>query len=99
MEIQASADQNAMSIAAELCLAGVFVFGFLSFCLFIAAIIVNAAGNRQILARGERAEAVILKIFETGTTINDSPVVRFLLQVTPQDQPQFQTEAERLVSA
>jgi hypothetical protein len=46
-----SSDQSAMSIAAELCLAGVFVFGFLSFCLFIAAIIVNAAGNRQILAR------------------------------------------------
>jgi hypothetical protein len=87
-----------MSIAFTVCAMGLFFFMFLTLCLFVGGMIVGAVSNRMILARGESATAAILKISKTGMTIDDSPVVRFLLQVTPQDLPQFQAEAERPVS-
>jgi hypothetical protein len=87
-----------MSIGFTISAMGLFIFAFLTLCLFVGGMIVGAVNNRMILARGEGAIATILKISETGTTINDSPVVRFLLRVTPQDRPPFQAEAERLVS-
>jgi hypothetical protein len=40
----------------------------------------------------------MLKITEIGRTINDDPVVKFLLEVTPSQQPHFQAEAEQLIS-
>jgi hypothetical protein len=77
---------------------GAAFFWLLSMVLIYGASIVNAVNNRSILAKGESAEAIILKISETGMSINDDPVVKFLLDVGPTDRPRFQAEAERLVS-
>jgi hypothetical protein len=61
-------------------------------------LIINAVNNRSIRVKGESAEAIILKISETGMSINDDPVVKFVLDVGPAGQPRFQAEAEQLVS-
>lgn len=66
--------------------------------LLVGAPIVSAIHNRVILAKGLPAQATILKVSDTGTTINNDPVVRLLLEVQPPDQPTFQAETERLIS-
>jgi hypothetical protein len=77
---------------------GVTFFVLLSTGLSFGASIVNAVNDRSIRARGSSAEAIILKISETGLSINDNPVVKLLLDVGPPGQPRFQAEAERLIS-
>jgi hypothetical protein len=47
---------------------------------------------------GVMAPATILKTWDTGTTINDNPVVGFALDVHPQNEPAFQAEMKQLVS-
>jgi hypothetical protein len=56
-----------------------------------------AVGER-LQAKGLSAQAVILKIQDTGTTINQSPVVHFKLRVEPQDRPSFEAETEQLIN-
>lgn len=77
------------------------VVGFLvagSILLLVGAPIVSGLANHAILTRGKPAEARILEIMDTGTTINQNPVVRFRLEVQPPGGPPFQAEAERLIS-
>jgi hypothetical protein len=69
-----------------------------SILLLTGAPIVSAIHNRAVLANGLPAQATILKVSDTGTTINNDPVVRLLLEVQPPDQPTFQAETERLIS-
>jgi hypothetical protein len=66
--------------------------------LLVGAPIVAGLSNRSVLAHGRPAEAKILKIWDTGTTVNNSPMVRMLLEVQPPGEPAFQAETERLVS-
>jgi hypothetical protein len=47
---------------------------------------------------GEPAEATILKIWDTGMTVNDDPVVRFLLEVHPAGKPGYQAETKLRIS-
>ncbi len=47
---------------------------------------------------GVMAPATILKTWDTGTTINDNPVVGFSLDVHPQNESAFQVEMKQLVS-
>lgn len=53
---------------------------------------------QELEVSGLPAKAVVLEIRETGVTVNDSPVVGFLLEVYPEDGPAFQAEAKALVS-
>ena len=73
------------------------VLAVVSTLLLVGAPIVSAIRNHTVLANGLPAEATILQMSDTGTTINNDPVVRLLLQVQPPDQPTFQAETERLV--
>jgi hypothetical protein len=66
--------------------------------LLVGAPVLSAATNRQVVSSGLPATAQILAITDTGTTINQNPVVHFLLQVQPSDRPAFQAETEMLVS-
>jgi hypothetical protein len=77
---------------------GTVFFALGSTGLIWGASIVNALKDRSIRTKGKSAEATILKISETGMTVNDNPVVKFLLEVSPAGEPHFQAEAERLVS-
>ena len=47
---------------------------------------------------GEPAEATILQIWDTGMTVNDDPVVRFLLEVHPAGKPSYQAETKLRIS-
>ncbi|MBN2387709.1 MAG: hypothetical protein JXB85_11880 [Anaerolineales bacterium] len=74
------------------------IFAIAATVLLVGAPIVSGLHNHAVLSRGLPAEATILSIADTGTTINNHPVVRLLLEVRPTDQPAFQAEAERLIS-
>jgi hypothetical protein len=65
--------------------------------LLIGAPIVSGIHNLTILKQGLPAQAVILKITDTGTTINKDPLVRLLLEVQPPGEPAFKAETERLI--
>jgi hypothetical protein len=49
------------------------------------------------LKDGTPAQATILRIWDTGTTINDNPVVGFLLEVRPQNLPAYQAESKSMI--
>jgi hypothetical protein len=53
---------------------------------------------RKIRAVGVPADATVVRIWDTGVTVNDDPVVAFLLEVKPTDRPAFQAETKALVS-
>jgi hypothetical protein len=51
-----------------------------------------------IIAVGQSASGRILRLVDTGTSINDNPVVEFVLEVTPQDGIAYQARTKGLVS-
>jgi hypothetical protein len=53
---------------------------------------------KQIRAVGVPAEATIVQIWDTGVTVNNDPVVGFLLEVHPDSQAAFQAKTKALVS-
>ena len=65
---------------------------------FIASLIAGGMSNILIEAKGQDAEAEILSIKDTGTRINDNPVITFSLRVRPMTQPQFVGQARRTIS-
>ncbi len=52
----------------------------------------------QILSIGTPATATIERLIDTGTTINDNPVVEFVLRVVPPEGPAFEAHSKALVS-
>jgi hypothetical protein len=50
------------------------------------------------IRNGVGAEAKILKVWDTGTTINDNPQIGLLLEARPPAGPVFQAETKTLVS-
>jgi len=57
------------------------------------------ATAREIRAVGQPAEATVVQIWDTGVTVNNDPVVGFLLDVRPTDgRPTFQAKTRALVS-
>jgi len=50
------------------------------------------------IKNGITAQGTILRTWDTGTTINDNPVVGFALNVTPTTEPAFQVEMKQIVS-
>ncbi len=69
-----------------------------TFIFLFGAPVVSWLNNRVVLDEGIAADAEILQIWDTGTTINNHPVVRFLVRVRPEGEPEFDAEAEKLVS-
>jgi hypothetical protein len=56
------------------------------------------AEARRIRAVGVAAPATVVQIWDTGVTVNDDPVVGFLLDVKPEGQAPFQAKTKALVS-
>ena len=55
--------------------------------------------RRKLLESGEPAEATILKVTDTGVTMNNIyPVVKVLLEVRPQGRPPYQVETRMILS-
>ena len=81
----------------------IFLFILFLICtlvpLLLAALTIHTWWqNKKLLIKGEPAQAKILKIWDTGVTLNDDPQVGMLLEVHAKDRPPFQGEAKRFVS-
>ena len=81
-------------LLAAVLIAGTVVMGCASF-------VDRFTGRReacQILATGTSATATIERLIDTGTTINNDPVVEFVLRVAPSEGPGFEAHSKALVS-
>ena len=76
----------------------VITLGGLSTLLMVGGTIVNSLRNRSVRSEGLPAQAKILKIWDTGTTINENPLVGMLLEVHPPGGAIFQAETEQTIS-
>jgi hypothetical protein len=54
--------------------------------------------NEKLLKEGISAQATILKIWDTGVTLNDNPQVGMLLEVQPAGQQPFRVEMKSIIS-
>lgn len=79
------------------------------FCLFVLTVSIlgacSLAGRltgeteaREIRRLGVSAKATVLKIWDTGITVNNNPVVGFLLEVVPEEGPPYQAETKAIIS-
>ncbi|KAA3643137.1 MAG: hypothetical protein DWQ07_21710 [Chloroflexi bacterium] len=75
-----------------------FAIMLLAIFFLVGASIFSGARNRALLSTGALASARILSADQTGTTVNDNPVVRFTLEVYPSNGEAFEAETEKLVS-
>ena len=67
--------------------------------VFVGRLIMNGMQNRQVLAHGESAPAVIQKVWQTGTVMNETnPQIGMQLEVRPANRPVFQAEAKMFIS-
>jgi hypothetical protein len=69
----------------------------LSMIGLMGSLIGGWAVNRRVLRDGERAEALVMEIWDTGSTINEHPVVGFRLQVEPLSGAPFEAKTERVI--
>ena len=66
--------------------------------VFVGRMAMNGMKNRQVLAHGEAAPAVILKSWQTGTVMNDiNPQIGLQLEVRPVNHPAFQAETKMFI--
>ncbi len=87
-----------LPLLARVSLAATGTLLLLSVALHLGASTLSAKENRLILANGQVAQATILKIQDTGATVNQNPVVRLILEVHPSSGDSFQAETERTIS-
>ncbi len=58
----------------------------------------SVAANQEVAKNGADADAEVLSVQDTGTTLNMNPVVVLTLKVTPAVGAEFQTAAQVMVS-
>jgi hypothetical protein len=58
----------------------------------------GVADARELQAHGESATAKILQIWDTGMTVNDDPVVGFVLEVRRADRPVYEARTKLRIS-
>jgi hypothetical protein len=54
--------------------------------------------SNALLMSGEPARATVLKLWDTGVSLNDNPQVGLLLEVHPQNRPAYQVQTKSFVS-
>lgn len=73
-------------------------FGALAVVLFLLSLILGGMSNIGMMAHGKDAQARVISLNDSGTRVNENPVVDFVLEVMPPDLPRFQAKARKLVS-
>ncbi len=66
-----------------------------------ASIVDRFSGRKEaceILAVGKPATGTIVRLIDTGTTINDDPVVEFVISVSPPEGNAYEAHTKALVS-
>ncbi len=67
--------------------------------IFVGRLVMSGMQNRDVLAHGESAPAQILKVWQTGTVMNEvNPQIGLLLQVQPANRSAFQAETKMFIS-
>jgi len=81
---------------------GLFGVAMAAALLMPTCALVERAGGvseaRELQKTGEQAQAKIIRIWDTGMTVNDDPVVGFLLEVYPEGQPAYQAKTKLRIS-
>jgi hypothetical protein len=72
-------------------------FGFAMLVLFGSPLL-SWWTNRRVRREGQRATANVLEMWDTGTTINENPVVGLRLEVHPIAGAPFVAETQQLIS-
>ncbi|MCB0454945.1 MAG: hypothetical protein R2775_00745 [Flavobacteriaceae bacterium] len=70
----------------------------LTFIFFIGSLVSSSTNKNKLLKSGKEAPAKIIRIYETGTTVNNSYMVGFELEVMPKNAPKFTATTEQLIS-
>lgn len=63
----------------------------------VAAQVMRSRVHRRIEAEGVLGDATLVKTWETGTTINEQPVVGMRVEIQPPHHGAFQTEITKLI--
>lgn len=95
----------------NLALVGSAIFSILSVVLILAILatifwfsssafkkLSTSEENQLLRANGESAQATILDVRRTGISINDDPLVEILLQIKPNNRPEYQAKTKTLIS-
>jgi hypothetical protein len=69
----------------------------LTFIFFIGSVVTTSTNKNRLLKSGKEAPAKIIRVYETGTTVNNSYMVGFDLEVMPKNAPKFNTTTEQLI--
>ena len=69
------------------------VFGIIYWKFFRPIFVSN-----KLLKTGQQAKAKILKVWDTGVTVNQNPQVGLLLEVTPMNKMPYQVETRQIIS-
>jgi hypothetical protein len=90
----------AVAIAASPVFGAIFtiiIFGV--FWIVLSPILRGMAEAEALEASGETAEATVLKLWDTGLTVNEvNPQVGLLLEVRPANRPAYQVKTKMLIS-
>lgn len=81
-------------------IAMLFTFGlmFTAMAFLFGTPILAGFRNRRVLRTGRSGEGRVISVTQTDTYVNNNPVVRITLEVTPSDGRPFEAETERLVN-
>ena len=85
-------------LVTEVSIVATFVMMFAAMGLTFGAPLMASILSRRIRRTGELARASILAVEQTGTYINQNPVLRFTLEVMPTTGSAFQANTEKLVN-
>jgi hypothetical protein len=70
---------------------------FAAMGLIFGSSIVGGWLNSRLMKTGRAATARIINVSETGTTINDNPLLHFTLEVDTGDRSPFQAQTEKVI--
>lgn len=86
---------DALTTASFLAMAPLFVG---TFAFQIGAQLVAEFAQQRIVTEGELAKSTVLRIADTGRTIDSNPVIRLSLRVAPFNAVPFETDVDQVVS-
>ena len=87
-----------LSMLTTISLVLTFGFMFAAMAFLFGTPILAGFRNRRVLRTGRTGEGRIVSVAQTGMYVNNNPVVRITLEVTPSDGRPFEAETEKLIS-
>ncbi len=74
------------------------IFVAILLTLLFVRLAMRGGENKQALAAGQTAQAAVLKMWDTGWTVNGNPRIGVLLEVRPPGGAPFQVEVQKVIS-